>query len=130
MDLNDTFPNAVTAMLNISEIDFSKYAYIGDLSTPPALEVVLKTTFFVLIIVVALLGNIVVVSVIFRDATLHNGTFFFICNLAVSDILVTVCCTWVFLVKDLTKAWVLGPFFCRFNSFCQGKFSLVNSIHM
>ena len=34
--------------------------------------------------------------------------------------MVTVSCSWVHLVHDLTEGWVLGAFFCRVNSFTQG----------
>ena len=33
--------------------------------------------------------------------------------------------TWVHLVKQLSEGWVLGAFFCAFNSFAQGQSSRI-----
>lgn len=73
-----------------------------------------------LIILLALIGNIVVILVVARNKRMHTPTNYFIVNLAVSDILVTSMCTWVHLVHDVTEGWVLGAFFCKINSFAQG----------
>ena len=96
------------------DFDFSKISYPGDLSKPPALEVAFKVSFTVLIIVCSLLGNSIVVAVIIREVRLHRPTFFYIANLAVSDLFVTLSCTWVYLVDDLTHSWVLGQLFDTF----------------
>ncbi|KAK3089722.1 hypothetical protein FSP39_005898 [Pinctada imbricata] len=50
---------------------------------------------------------------------MQTTTNYFIVNLAVCDIFVTVSCAWVRLVDNLTEGWVLGSFFCKFNSFAQ-----------
>jgi neuropeptide FF receptor 2 len=73
-----------------------------------------------LIILLALIGNAVVILVVARNKRMHTPTNYFIVNLAVSDILVTSMCTWVHLVHDVTEGWVLGAFFCKINSFAQG----------
>jgi hypothetical protein len=51
---------------------------------------------------------------------MRTTTNYYIVNLAVADLLVTVCCMWVTLIDDVTEGWVLGAFFCRINTFMQG----------
>ncbi len=43
----------------------------------------------------------------------------------VAGLMVTVSCSWVHLVHDLTEGWVLGAFFCRLNSFAQGEYCVL-----
>lgn len=76
---------------------------------------------YVIMITASLLGNVAVVLVVWRNKRMRTATNYFFVNLAVSDIMVTTSCTWVHLVDDVTDGWVLGPFFCKFNSFAQGK---------
>ncbi len=95
--------------------------YPGIFKETPMWEIVVKATFYVIIILVALLGNLAVVATIWKKQRLHTTTNYYLVNLAVSDLMVTLSCTWVHLVDDLTENWVLGAFFCRINSFVQSK---------
>ncbi|CAL1528678.1 unnamed protein product, partial [Lymnaea stagnalis] len=52
----------------------------------------------------------------------QTTTNYYIVNLAVADCLIALTCSWPHLVNDLTPFWVLGSFFCTFNTFCQGEF--------
>ena len=79
---------------------------------------------------------------VWRCRRLRTPTNVYIVSLAVSDLMVTLSCTWVHLVipgspcstritlpsctwvhlvHELTEGWVLGAFFCVFNSFAQGQ---------
>ena len=101
--------------------NYSSFPYLGELKHVPAWEAGIKIAGYAVIIVVALLGNLLVLVTVARTRRLHTTTNFYIVNLAVSDLLVTLMCTWVHLVDDLTEGWVLGAFFCKFNTFAQGK---------
>ena len=103
------------------DFDTSKIPYMGNLDSPPPWEVVVKAFFYSIIILMSLVGNSLVVYIVWKNRTMRTTTNFFIVNLAVSDLMVTCSCTWVHLVDDLTEGWVLGAFFCKFNSFAQGK---------
>jgi len=103
--------------------DVSRLLYPGVIKAVPTPEMVFKIVFYVAVIVVALGGNLLVIYVVWRNKRLHNTTYFYIVNLAVSDLMVTFFCTWVHLVNDLTEGWVLGVFFCKVNSFSQGSCS-------
>ena len=103
-------------------LDVSNFTYPPELlKKVPVWEMIVKIFFNVLMILVALLGNMAVVLTVWRNKRMWTTTNFYIVNLAVSDLMVTLSCTWVHLVDDLTEGWVLGAFFCKFNSFAQGK---------
>ncbi|KAL5018154.1 hypothetical protein ScPMuIL_003876, partial [Solemya velum] len=50
---------------------------------------------------------------------MQTVTNYYIVNLAIADLMVTVSCSWVSLVDDITEGWVLGDFFCKLNTFTQ-----------
>lgn len=53
--------------------------------------------------------------------TFQTTTNYYIVNLAVADCLIALTCSWTHLVDDMTPFWILGSFFCPFNSFSQGE---------
>ena len=103
------------------DVNLTNIPYMGVLHTPPIWEIAVKSTVVAIMILVALLGNSLVVYIVARDRRMHTTTNYFLVNLAVSDLMVTLSCSWVHLVDDLTEGWVLGAFFCKFNSFSQGQ---------
>lgn len=120
-----------TAMANDTQMDYSQYAfedyntsahyYIGEIQQAPTWEIIVKIIAYVIIMVLSLVGNMLVVYIVWHNKRMRTTTNFFIVNLAVSDLMVTSSCTWVHLVDDLTEGWVLGAFFCKVNSFMQGQ---------
>jgi hypothetical protein len=82
----------------------------------------LKITLYGIIIILSLVGNTLVVVTVWTNRSMRTATYFLIVNLAVSDLMVTCSCTWVQLVASVSGNWLLGAFFCKFNSFAQGKF--------
>ncbi|KAK3579424.1 hypothetical protein CHS0354_028222 [Potamilus streckersoni] len=110
-----------------SSIPFPDYFYyISSMEYPldiykdvPLWEFVLKIVLYTIIIVASLVGNFLVIVVVLKNKRMQTATNFYIVNLAVADILVTVACSWVQLVNNLTNGWILGTFFCKFNSFAQ-----------
>ena len=95
--------------------------YQGDIKEIPLWEVLIKVFFYSVIIILALVGNTLVIVIVWRNKRMRTTTNYYLVNLALSDLLVTLTCTWVHLVDDLTEGWVLGSFFCTINSFMQGK---------
>ena len=103
------------------EDDMSQFPYPGEYTHLPLWELSIKIAFSALISIMALLGNIIVIFIVWRNKKMHTPTNYYIVNLAFSDLMVTLSCTWVHLVDNITEGWVLGAFFCRFNSFAQGE---------
>ena len=94
--------------------------YPGQLKQLPQWEVAIKILFYVVTIVVSIVGNVLVIFIVWKNKRMRTTTNYYIVNLAVSDLMVTLTCTWVHLVSDVSEGWVLGAFFCKFNSFAQG----------
>lgn len=101
--------------------DDMNVSYPGKIKLVTTLETGLKVTFTAALMSVALLGNMSVIVTVARNRRMRTATNYFIVNLAVSDLMVSLSCTWVSLVDNLTEGWVLGAFFCVFNSFAQGQ---------
>ena len=105
----------------LEEMDYSEMLYIGERKVVPHWEAIIKITVYVVIIIAAIIGNVLIIVVVVKNKRMRTTTNFFIVNLAVADLLVTAFCTWVHVVDNLTEGWVLGTFFCKMNSFTQGK---------
>jgi hypothetical protein len=42
-----------------------------------------------------------------------------ILNLCICDLMIVLWCSWVHMVNSLSENWIMGAFFCRFNTFVQ-----------
>lgn len=56
-----------------------------------------------LVCICALFGNLMVVTVVYRNSSMHNATNYFIVNLAIADILVALFCVPITLVDNLYR---------------------------
>ena len=112
--------NGAAAMDVFDEYDTQLIPYPGSTKNLPVAVIVVKVAFFAGVMAVAIVGNVVVIATVTRCKRMHKATYYYLVNLAVSDLAVTMSCSWVYLVDDLTEGWVLGAFFCKFNSFVQG----------
>ncbi|XP_019951007.1 neuropeptide Y receptor Y2, like [Paralichthys olivaceus] len=72
------------------------------------------------IIVLGVLGNSLVIYVIYRFKTLRTVTNFFIANLAVADLLVNTLCLPFTLVYTLQEEWKFGSTLCFLLPYAQG----------
>ncbi|VDI29037.1 neuropeptide Y receptor [Mytilus galloprovincialis] len=72
------------------------------------------------VVVISFCGNIVVFYTICDVKGLHTVTNFFIANLSISDILMTVLCIPTTIVSDIIfKHWVMGSFMCPVLHYLQ-----------
>ncbi|XP_076372857.1 QRFP-like peptide receptor [Tachypleus tridentatus] len=79
-----------------------------------------KVTFYVLVIVVALVGNIGVILAVAFNRALRSTINCYLLNLSVADLFICAFCMWVHLVDNLFKpTYVFGVFMCKFNGFAQ-----------
>ncbi|XP_038057627.1 pyrokinin-1 receptor-like [Patiria miniata] len=77
----------------------------------PVKDILIAT--FVPVFVISLTGNLLVIYVIVRNRSMHTVTNFFLLNLAVSDLLVTLCCIIPTLMYFIQVSWTLGAFICK-----------------
>lgn len=100
----------------------STYYYYGD-GAVSVLAVLL-----LIFMVLAVLGNSMVVLTVIRHKGMRTRTNMFIVNLAVADILVALLDMPVSLATLLRGDWVMGRAFCQFNGFTMALL-LMCSIH-
>lgn len=106
-------------------LDPRQHAYPKPFKQVPVWEASIKICVYSLMILLSVIGNILIILVVAKNKRMRTTTNFYIVNLAASDLLVTLSCTWVNLVNDLSEGWILGSFFCKVNSFAQGKSFLI-----
>ncbi|XP_041364327.1 neuropeptide SIFamide receptor-like [Gigantopelta aegis] len=112
-------------------------AYYSLIKQPVYMVVVLGLAYGI-IFVLALLGNICVMVIIYKDKRFHTATYVFLVNLAISDLLVAFCCLPVTLMTNLYNensclgkcfgapyklmrlSWRFGAFMCKAVPYLQG----------
>ncbi|CAG5135912.1 unnamed protein product, partial [Candidula unifasciata] len=113
--------------MSMDTTDLSQVDYPRLIKYKPLWEIVVKTVFYVPVIILGIIGNVIIIAVVAKNKRMQTTTNYYIVNLAVADCLVALTCSWTHLVDDLTPFWILGSFFCTFNTFSQVLF-LVASI--
>ncbi|KAI3378151.1 hypothetical protein SNEBB_002504 [Seison nebaliae] len=100
-------------------------------TTTTSIIKIFKISLYILIITLAILGNVAILIVIPKLSL--NRANIFLMNLAVCDIIITLFCTWVYIYTDIQRLKLfqpqdskilayrqyLGSFVCRFNQFAQ-----------
>ncbi|RUS91342.1 hypothetical protein EGW08_000859 [Elysia chlorotica] len=83
---------------------------------------------YVPVFLVAVLGNILVLLVIFGDVkAAKNSANWFLVNLALADLLVAIFCIPITAVHYVFNVWVLGTNLCKVTAYMQGV-SIVTSV--
>ncbi|XP_070509164.1 neuropeptide SIFamide receptor-like [Chironomus tepperi] len=75
---------------------------------------------YTLVFSVGLIGNLFVISVVFRVPRMRTVTNLFIANLAFADVLVIIFCVPATLMSNLFVPWILGWFMCKTVPYIQG----------
>ncbi|XP_071807515.1 uncharacterized protein [Asterias amurensis] len=111
MDVDISKEGLSAAFMNNSDTDVDNDGEIDLYTVSPVKEILIAT--FVSVFIVSLAGNVLVVFVIVRNRSMHTVTNFFLLNLAVSDLLVTLCCVIPTLLWFTQDTWRLGVFICK-----------------
>ncbi|KAI7796879.1 pyroglutamylated RF-amide peptide receptor [Triplophysa rosa] len=107
---------------NLSRQEFIHTYNIQPLVYIPELPAGAKTTFvvmYVIIFVLALVGNSLVVYIVVRKGAAQTATNVFICSLAVSDLLITFFCIPFTLLQNISSEWLGGVLVCKTVPFVQ-----------
>ncbi|XP_077999632.1 neuropeptide FF receptor 2-like [Glandiceps talaboti] len=75
---------------------------------------------YLLIFLLCLIGNTLVCLIVMRNPRMHTVTNFFIVNLAVADVLVSIFCMPITLVTNIVKGWPFGLVMCKLTPVIQG----------
>ncbi|XP_043938906.1 pyroglutamylated RF-amide peptide receptor-like [Protopterus annectens] len=74
---------------------------------------VLFTVLYVIIFVLALVGNFSVLYLVCRRKVMRTVTGYFILSLAVSDLLISIFCIPITLLQHFSTNWMAGAFLCK-----------------
>lgn len=113
--------NELTKRVEAVRIRMSYYNFTNDLPVSNAFTwlTFIKVTLYVIFILLAIIGNSLIILVISFNNFMRKSTNYFILNLAICDLAIVFSCMWVHIVLSLNKFWILGEFFCKFNTFLQ-----------
>ncbi|XP_075947614.1 neuropeptide Y receptor type 2 [Anarhichas minor] len=121
--------NSSNCCSTVGTIENGIFWKLDDSTKLVAVQVILILAYST-IILFGVIGNSLVIYVVFRFKTLRNVTNFFIVNLAVSDLLVNTLCLPFTLVYTLEVEWNLGQVLCFMLPFAQGIAVHVSTITM
>lgn len=110
---------------DLKNFPYEKFPYGGVIKEVPVWEIVVKSVIYGIITISSLFGNVLIIVIVMKNKTMKTVTNYYIVNLAVADLMVTLTCTWVTLVDNLTEGWILGAFFCKLNTFTKGNFTKI-----
>lgn len=75
---------------------------------------------YVPVIVLAVTANILVIAVVFKYHYMRSVTNYFVVNLSVADLLVTIICMPVAVIQAESIVWHHGELMCKLSSYLQG----------
>lgn len=114
MDSNNTSDSAANESHSGNEID---PAWIG----------ILEATILCLIMLVAIIGNFLVIAVVYRRRELRRTeTHIFIVNLSLTDIFVALLCMPFSMITAVTQEWIFSNALCQLNGFLNVFFLLTS----
>ena len=119
-DLNELYAYVSTKRSELSYTNFTLVnQHHNQLVLHSQTSIMLRIAFYLLIMLVSLVGNVLVIVVIVCNRFMHKSTNYFILNLVVCDLAIVFSCMWVQIVVGESKDWTLGSLFCKVNSFMQ-----------
>ena len=109
MDVNLTHRvGNLTGIEPAEEVDYSRF-------DPPMYIYICVTVFYSLIFTFGVLGNILVLVVVYRNRDMRNSTNMFLVNLSLADLMVLLVCMPLALMEFYTKdVWYLGEGMCEY----------------
>ncbi|XP_068233958.1 neuropeptide SIFamide receptor-like [Palaemon carinicauda] len=117
LDLED-----MNGSMNVNYSDYYDYGYsLDDLMYRHSFGIgTVLCLSYILVFILGLIGNCLVIAVVFRTPRMRTVTNFFIVNLAVADVLVIVFCLPATLLSTIYYPWMLGWVMCKSVAYVQG----------
>ncbi|XP_060064131.1 QRFP-like peptide receptor [Ylistrum balloti] len=100
-------------------VDVSMIKFPGERKTFPSWEIGVKVTIVASMELIAIVGNLLIILIVWQNKKMRTVTNYYIVNMAVSDLFVASFSIWMHLVDDVTEGWTVGGFMCKFNPFVQ-----------
>ncbi|XP_039447104.1 muscarinic acetylcholine receptor M3-like isoform X1 [Culex pipiens pallens] len=102
-------------------INTSLYAYPAEIwEQIPDKDIIIKLTILIPIVLFGILGNVVLLEIIFSNRSLRTATHLLIANLALIDLVTLLLCPPMFLLHDIHQSYVLGSVGCKLEGFIEG----------
>lgn len=76
---------------------------------------------YVITFLIGLFGNALIIVTTIRNGQAQQSKSYFLINLAVADLAVTLFCMPTSLGTIIYRVWVYGQFLCKFVAFFQGR---------
>lgn len=108
-----TISDALASFPNASNFSSSTIESMDDLYKETATTRAVKMSLYAIVLFLSLVGNTLVCLVVCRQQRLRTSTNFFIVNLAVSDLGITVFCIPFDVIVQENKTWPFGDIMCR-----------------
>ncbi|XP_026090423.1 pyroglutamylated RFamide peptide receptor-like isoform X1 [Carassius auratus] len=122
MNLTAHFLDLMLKASNLSRWQFIQEFSIPPLVAVPRLPSTLLPVFgllYVLIFGLAVVGNGAVLVLLCHRKALQSPSTFFICSLALSDLLISIVCVPATLLQHFFTNWLAGDFLCKLIPFLQ-----------
>nr|WOA03695.1 CHH family candidate receptor A34beta1 [Carcinus maenas] len=102
---------------NLSQFE---YPYRMKTWVPITWREVLKVAAYLIVFLVSLVGNLLVMLVVCYNRHMRSSTNQYLVNLAAADLLVTLVCMWVHIVRHLSHPhYILPAYVCKLDGFVQ-----------
>ena len=88
--------------------------------------IALKSIFCIAVMLGSVIGNSLVLTVVYRNPRLRTITNAYVINLAVSDILMALFCMPLTIISLITVDWSLGDTMCKFQAILGVSLSLIS----
>lgn len=111
------------------QTDYSQEEFPPDMiwEMLPFREILIKTMTLAPVILFGILGNALLIYIIYRNQALHTATNSLIFNMAVADLLSLIVNPVLFLFEEIFQNYKLGVFGCKLEAMVEGTF-LVTSV--
>ena len=85
-----------------------------------------KSIFAIAVMLTSVIGNSLVLAVVYRNPRLRTITNVYVINLAVSDILMALFCMPLTIISLITVNWSLGDTMCKFQAILGVSLSFIS----
>ncbi|KAL3287133.1 hypothetical protein HHI36_001613 [Cryptolaemus montrouzieri] len=83
---------------------------------------------YVPVFLAALIANSLVILVVIKDQYMRSVTNYFLVNLSIADLLVTIICMPEAAIKAYKSTYDLGRYPCKISSYLQCKYSTLQTL--
>uniref|UniRef100_H2ZFV7 G-protein coupled receptors family 1 profile domain-containing protein n=1 Tax=Ciona savignyi TaxID=51511 RepID=H2ZFV7_CIOSA len=85
---------------------------------------------YAIVFLTSIVGNCLTIAFILRRKHLRTTINYFMLNLALADIMVTIICLPPTLMVDFMESWLVGQFLCKFTPYLQMAVTSVSSLSL